>query len=556
MRKHDMNFSCVTRIGLGLLLAFALSFMLVPVAAISAFADEPEESTSSVNAYWYKQGVYASVWGTDAQFNENSMSMMSAYIRDTVQVADNASDGMRGVWIAFANSDLYTINSVSCDGNAGVETTSGTWRIEVPESAMTNPVQVNFDLGVPGTGSLKASADMVMWTEESAAVEKLAARLPELAACSDASSVNTAQAAYDALDTAGKRVFPAVALDKITNANAQVQAAIDRRTAVIDVKWARINGVGEEEPSEQAARLFGNTNTVRVAHEINGTYTVYIVAPEMPDSVFFEVSYDGEIVAPFLAEAHVGDSHSYTYAISVADPSVIALFQRHLVGPMGYMNNDLRVRMDITGIEFPDVMEADAYEEKARASAAEVAAMIDALTDQSTAAEVKSAADAYNALSDDAKMLVDDAAKAKLEAAKKRISARSNGLVADADRSSVKDPKPIKAFTVNVKTVTAKAVAAAARKAGASATSTTSITLGKKVKTIKKGAFKSFKKVKTVIVKSKKLSKKSVKGSLKGSKVKTVKVAVGSKSANKKYVKKYRKVFTKANAGKKAKVRY
>ncbi len=115
--------------------------------------------------------------------------------------------------------------------------------------------------------------------------------------------------------------------------------------------------------------------------------------------------------------------------------------------------------------------------------------------------------------------------------------------------------KAAKTFTVNTKTVTAKTVAAAAKKAGATTASATSITLGSKVKTIKKGAFKSFKKVKTLTVKTKKLAKKSVKGSLKSSKVKTVKVSVGSKKANKKLVKKYKKIFTKKNAGKKVSVK-
>ncbi len=67
-------------------------------------------------------------------------------------------------------------------------------------------------------------------------------------------------------------------------------------------------------------------------------------------------------------------------------------------------------------------------------------------------------------------------------------------------------------------------------------------------------AFKG-RKTKTLVVKTKGLTKKSVKGSLKGSKVKTVKVKVGKKSVNKKYVKKYKKYFTKKNAGRKATVK-
>ena len=60
---------------------------------------------------------------------------------------------------------------------------------------------------------------------------------------------------------------------------------------------------------------------------------------------------------------------------------------------------------------------------------------------------------------------------------------------------------------------------------------------------------------KTVTVKTKFLKKASVKGSLRGSKVKTVRVNVGSKNQNRKYAKKYRKYFTKKNAGKKTVVK-
>ncbi|MGI6032651.1 MAG: hypothetical protein ACOX69_04470 [Coriobacteriales bacterium] len=82
----------------------------------------------------------------------------------------------------------------------------------------------------------------------------------------------------------------------------------------------------------------------------------------------------------------------------------------------------------------------------------------------------------------------------------------------------------------------------------------TKVTLGKNVKTVKKGAFKGSK-VKTVVVKTTKLTKKSVKGSLKGSKVKTLKVNVGKTKADKKYVKKYKKVFKKKTSGKKVTVK-
>lgn len=75
-----------------------------------------------------------------------------------------------------------------------------------------------------------------------------------------------------------------------------------------------------------------------------------------------------------------------------------------------------------------------------------------------------------------------------------------------------------------------------------------------KVTGISPYAFKGTK-VKTVTVKTKNLKKATVKKSLKGSKVKTVKVKVGKKKDNKKYVKKYKKIFTKKNAGKKVTVK-
>ena len=67
--------------------------------------------------------------------------------------------------------------------------------------------------------------------------------------------------------------------------------------------------------------------------------------------------------------------------------------------------------------------------------------------------------------------------------------------------------------------------------------------------------FSKCKKAKTLVVKTKKLKKKTVKGSLKGSKIKTVQVVTASAKAHNKLVKKYKKIFTKKNAGKKVKVK-
>jgi len=80
------------------------------------------------------------------------------------------------------------------------------------------------------------------------------------------------------------------------------------------------------------------------------------------------------------------------------------------------------------------------------------------------------------------------------------------------------------------------------------------VTIGKNVKTIKSSAFKGSKATK-LIVKTKLLKKTKVKGCLKGSKIKTVQVKVGKKAENKKYVKAYKKIFTKKNAGRKVTVK-
>ena len=103
---------------------------------------------------------------------------------------------------------------------------------------------------------------------------------------------------------------------------------------------------------------------------------------------------------------------------------------------------------------------------------------------------------------------------------------------------------------VNRKTYKVTAVAAKAFKGTKAAT----VAVGKNVKTLKENAFRGSK-VETVRLKTKLLTKKSVSGSLKGSVVSTVKVYVGDKAENSKYVEKYKKYFTKANAGRKVTVK-
>lgn len=108
---------------------------------------------------------------------------------------------------------------------------------------------------------------------------------------------------------------------------------------------------------------------------------------------------------------------------------------------------------------------------------------------------------------------------------------------------------------LNVKTVTAASVDAAVAGAGERGKAATAFALGAKTKTISKSAFAGQKQIRVLVVESKKLTKNSVRGSLKGSGVTTVEVQVSSSTkTNAKYVKKYKKIFTKKIAGKKAKV--
>ena len=74
------------------------------------------------------------------------------------------------------------------------------------------------------------------------------------------------------------------------------------------------------------------------------------------------------------------------------------------------------------------------------------------------------------------------------------------------------------------------------------------------VKSIGSFAF-YYSKVKTITVKTRKLTMKSVHDSLRYSKVKTIRVSLGSKSLNRKYVKKYKRFFAKSNSGRKVKVK-
>ena len=80
--------------------------------------------------------------------------------------------------------------------------------------------------------------------------------------------------------------------------------------------------------------------------------------------------------------------------------------------------------------------------------------------------------------------------------------------------------------------------------------SLTSLTLGGKICKIGRKAFKGTK-IKTLTIKSSKLTKKAIKGALTGSNIKIVRINVGNKQQNKMTVKNYKKIFTKKITGRK-----
>ena len=191
---------------------------------------------------------------------------------------------------------------------------------------------------------------------------------------------------------------------------------------------------------------------------------------------------------------------------------------------------------------------AKAIEEKKKAdaeAAAKVTKKINALPKKlklKDEKKVKAARKAYDALTDDQKKMVKPETLKKLKDAEKAL------------KKVIQKAKKNKNVKFNKKTASKKQLHKRVVKIGASKKYIKTFTLGKKVKKIKPMAFKTYKKAKTLVIKTKKLTKKSVKAALKSSKIKKIKVKVGSKKMNKKFVKKYKKFFTKKNAGKKVKI--
>ena len=168
-----------------------------------------------------------------------------------------------------------------------------------------------------------------------------------------------------------------------------------------------------------------------------------------------------------------------------------------------------------------------------------------------SAEAVKAVEDSVDALPDSSAIKISD--KSNVEAAKAAYDVLTESEKASLDPNKVERlQKAIaaisklelaKASNINKAKVTASDI----RKA--SELGAVTVTLGKTVKKISAKAF-SGKGIKTVIVKSKKLTSKSVRNAFKGSEVKTIKIKIGTTKTNKTYIKKYKKIFTKKNAGK------
>ena len=253
--------------------------------------------------------------------------------------------------------------------------------------------------------------------------------------------------------------------------------------------------------------------------------------------------YDGEAHEPAVASVTLpgafaplepGAEYTVRYEDNVAPGTGRVIVE----GAGGYFGSVVREFSIVVG----------AADQAAVDAAVSAVCAIGAVTSASGSA-VGAARAAYDGLTPAQKALVPAdvlAALADAEASYAKVVADAKAAAAAA---AAKERAKAAASTVNTATLSA----VQAKKA--SDLGVTTITLGPKVKKIAKGAFAGTK-ITTIVAKTKKLKKKSVKGSLKGSKVKTVKVQIGKKKVNKKYAKKYKKIFTKKNAGKKAKVKY
>lgn len=250
------------------------------------------------------------------------------------------------------------------------------------------------------------------------------------------------------------------------------------------------------------------------------------------------------------------------------DYAVMAFVQDHLDGVIGeeYAAPQGRITQKDAAAVKPD-LEKDIAAAKSIQKGTYTSASFNALQDVLAYAETL-AANPESTASDMiyAQSMISEAV-AGLEEVKikvgdvRKVNGNSYKVTSTKSRTvSFKKAKKAKSIVVpaTVKLEDGKVYKVTAVEAGAfTSKSIKSVTIGKNVKKIKAKAF-SKSKATTVTLKTKLLKKSTVKSSLKGSVVKTVKVRITKKASdktNKTYIKKYKKIFTKGNAGRKITVK-
>ena len=285
---------------------------------------------------------------------------------------------------------------------------------------------------------------------------------------------------------------------------------------------------------------------------------------------------EGEEVEPTIASVSVGDKELSAEDYDVAYSNNTAPGTEAKVTLTGKGNYEGTAEVTFAIISRAEIEKAEQEaREKAEREAAEKAAAEKAAKEKAAkekaekeAAEKAAAEKAAKEKAAKEKAEREAAAKAAAEKAAKEKAAKEKAEREAAEKAAAEKAAKEKAakeaaekamkvtnVKINSATVSSEVINKAVKKAGGLKNYVKTFTLLKKVKSIKAKAFAEYKMVKTLVIATKKLTQKSIKSALKGSNVNVIKIKVGSKKVNKKFVKKYKKIFTKKIAGKKVKVK-
>ena len=352
------------------------------------------------------------------------------------------------------------------------------------------------------------------WEVAPAFVEQAATDLSAAEEAAQAAETKVS-AAEQAVSDADAAVEAAVQSGTVEDAQAAQQAATAAQTAAAEAQEAAAAAAEAAATAKASNAAIGDTEGVAAAQEV------------AESAAAAQTRADAAKTAADTAAANA-DAAKTAADGQAAEQAAAALSE---------------LTAAITAAEAIDTSSLTPEQKAALEAAIAAAKEYAAGAEGASAADIQQVTAALNTAVKDAKDAIDAAA------AKPADDQATQGEPAKQDEPAKTSEAAKKAtsITVNVKKVTASAVASAVKKAGTDAASVKTITLGSKVKKIAKGAFKKMKKATTLVIKTKKLTKKSVKGSLKGSKVKTVKVP-------KKKLKAYKKIFTKKNCGSKVKI--